>query len=354
MTKATVEQIKKMFDFGALGWESILEDGTEAYLYSAKIVFPSRSSSKELNDGLFGLVGKLMGNSYVGTHGPPVFDDDSRYSFKYENRDRKALVLESVIETSKFQFSDKSGEAIFGTSNIDEKDKDRYMLNCEIYVSKKSDESFSLVANAVAEFVHQYGNIEAPKSEKVEPIVPYQGREINLEAEVAKINIKKLKEEYLAENAIGRFEGASNLGMGIYLVETGRLRPDNAIMVMTYEGKGIFTILSDWDEVNIDPRTNLIRRNSMGRNFEYFQIDYEGLEALDIGIGRQKVDKDVTKAVMAYAIVSGIIAKHGKFNPFEIKNDAPPETKSMFPQKLLDFNKSDSEVRAQVLEYLRG
>ncbi|MBW2992006.1 hypothetical protein KY345_02195 [Candidatus Woesearchaeota archaeon] len=342
MEKATVEQIRSTRMEGALGWDTKLGDGTTAYFYSAKVYFPSKLKPGELKDGLCGLVKDLMGDEFTGKNGLPYFDDKEWLHFNFENRDRSAKVFDLELETHIMKYGPEL------------QNKEEYMVDCKIHAREKSKKSENLVFTKVAEFAQKYGEIEAPEPEpEPEPIVPYKGKEIDISAEVAKIDFEKLRNIALRRPIEGtRFENANNLGMGIYLAETGRLRPDNAMMIMTYEGKGLFTIIGEWEDVDIDPRTDLIRRDSRGQGLEYVQLDYKDLKNYNIELNGEKLDRDVKRAVVAYAKISSYIREHGEFHPFEVKETDRPEFKSIFPQKILDFSQPPADIKLQLFEYL--
>jgi hypothetical protein len=184
---------------------------------------------------------------------------------------------------------------------------------------------------------------------------PYEGDKIDIEAEVAKIDVEKLRELKDSQLEAGAVSDKKD-GFVVYLAETGRLRPDNSLMAMGYIGGGVFTIFFDWDDFYIDPRTDLIARGSTGRNIDYIQLDYEWTDQewldTEIALEGQSVDDTVAGAVAAYAKMSRFVSEHGGLNAYEIKAESPAHIKGMFPDKLLDLDQEDDAVRKDLVEYL--
>ena len=174
----------------------------------------------------------------------------------------------------------------------------------------------------------------------------------NLEKEIGKIDVEKLRNVVFSPG--GGFATERNEGIGVYLALPGRMEPNNAMMMMRHVGGWVFRLVTDWDELVVDDTGMLARIGSPCRDVDYAQLDYARAAEENIALDGNVVDPSVSTAVAAYAMVSNYaVQKEHTFNPFKLKETAPDRLKSRFPQKLLDLNKPDDDVRAQLVEYLR-
>ena len=171
-----------------------------------------------------------------------------------------------------------------------------------------------------------------------------------IKSEVGKIDVDKLRQ--LPVDIEASCFSQPGLQAGIYLPEEDRLKPGNALMAMGHEGGGIFRIFLDWEDYRVDERSGLIARDSPNRGIDFIQVDYQNQEGVDIAADGEKVDDLVSRASVTYAKMSKFIAKCGELKPFQVRETASPEVKSKYPQAILDLDKSDDDIRRQLIEYL--
>ncbi len=175
---------------------------------------------------------------------------------------------------------------------------------------------------------------------------------MNLEKEIGKIDIKKIREIEHGQSA--RFGESFQKNTGIYLAKPGRMTPDNIMMAMGHEGGGVIRMFLEWDDYEYDETGLLMLPGTSGRDTDYLRIDYENFLGTDIAAKGKTVDPKVALAVSAYAAISKYAAEHGLvICPFVPGPKAGDAFKSRLPQKFLDLNTPDDQVRQQLVEYLR-
>jgi hypothetical protein len=183
---------------------------------------------------------------------------------------------------------------------------------------------------------------------------------INLETEIGKIDLGKLSsvtyETVMGnENPVGGEKSLfSRDEVCLYFPRPNPLDPANHLMAMGYRGRGFFTIIGHWDDLDTDS-FGLCQPGSDELGIEYLSIPLARVSGIEIAREGESLDPAVEKAVVAYAAFSNTFRQAGvKYNALEVNSVATKEVKAKYPQNLLDCTLPKEQVFSQLRAYLTG